>query len=130
MADSEKVHLDDLVVLDMLKITLIISGETCKEVNSTSFNLKQEVFIRRDEDWPEESWYFIGKMDLTLVEIKDELWRLIFTPCLEVDWSMISVSVGVRWLVQLSLKCEDTFSHLIVGVWEMKEWHYLIHVRW
>ena len=31
-------------------ITVIISIETCKEVNSTSFNLKQEVFIRRDED--------------------------------------------------------------------------------
>ena len=33
-----------------VRITLITSSETCKEVNSTSFNLKQEVFIRRDED--------------------------------------------------------------------------------
>ena len=31
-------------------ITLIVSIETYKEVNSISFNLKQEVFIRRDED--------------------------------------------------------------------------------
>ena len=37
--------------------TLIISIETCKEVTSTSFNLIQEAFIRRDEDWPEEGWY-------------------------------------------------------------------------
>ena len=28
-----------------------------KKFNSTSFNLKQEAFIRRDEDWPEEGWY-------------------------------------------------------------------------
>ena len=28
----KKVHLDDLVVLEMLKFALIISGETCKEV--------------------------------------------------------------------------------------------------
>ena len=53
----EKVHLHDLVVLDTLKVALIISGETCKEVFSTSFNLKQEVFLRRDEDSPEEGWY-------------------------------------------------------------------------
>ena len=33
-----------------VRITLIVSIETYKEVNSTSFNLKQEVFIRRDED--------------------------------------------------------------------------------
>ena len=37
--------------------SLIVSIETCKEVNSTSFNLKQEVFIRRDEERPEEGWY-------------------------------------------------------------------------
>ena len=43
---------------------------------------------------------------------QDELWILIFTPPLEVNWSVISVSVGVRWLLQLSLKCDDTFSHL------------------
>ena len=43
--------------LDYVEITLTVSSETCKNVNSTSFNLKQEVFIRRDEDWPEEGWY-------------------------------------------------------------------------
>ena len=42
----------------------------------------------------------------------DELWSLMFTPPLEVDWSVISATVGVRWLLQLSLKCEGTFSHL------------------
>ena len=41
-----------------ISFSLIISIETCKEVyNSTSFNLKQEVFIRRDEERPEEGWY-------------------------------------------------------------------------
>ena len=40
--------------------SLIISIETFKEVNSTSFNLKQEVFIRRDEERPEEGWYLWG----------------------------------------------------------------------
>ena len=42
-------------------ITVIVSIETCKEVNSTSFNLKQEVSIRRDEDWPEEGWFIYRK---------------------------------------------------------------------
>ena len=37
----------------------------------------------------------MGKWDLTLVLIKDELWRLIFTPLLAVDWSVISVMCGV-----------------------------------
>ena len=48
------------------------------------------------------------EMDLTLVKIKDELWSLIFTPCLEVDWSVISV-MG---------KCEVTFA-IKSDVW----WH-------
>ena len=33
-----------------VRITLIVSIETCKEVTSTSFNLIQEAFIRKDED--------------------------------------------------------------------------------
>ena len=32
-----------------VEITLIVSSETYKKFNSTSFNLKWEVFIRRDE---------------------------------------------------------------------------------
>ena len=59
--------------------------------------------------------------------IKDELWRLIFTPLVEVDWSVISVILDVRRLVQLSLTCVSVFSHLC-GVWRWKEWHYSIHV--
>ena len=60
----------------MLKITLIISSETCKEVNSSSFNLKQEDFIRRDKDWPEEGWYIYKEMYLTLG--KDQRWTVKF----------------------------------------------------
>ena len=48
----------------MQKITLIVSTETYKEVNSTSFNLKQEVFVRRDKDSPEEGCIYSEK-DLT-----------------------------------------------------------------
>ena len=43
-------------------------------------------------------------MGLTLGKIKDELWSLIFTPPIEVDWSVISVMVGMRWLLRLSLE--------------------------
>ena len=53
----ERVHLDDLDVLDMLKMLWSSVVRLAKKFNSTSFNLKQEVFIRRDEDWPEEGWY-------------------------------------------------------------------------
>ena len=45
--DIEKVRLDDLVVVDMLKITLIISSKTCKEVYSTSFNLNKGLHQER-----------------------------------------------------------------------------------
>ena len=51
--------------------SLIVSIETCKEVNSTSFNLKQEVFIRRDEERPEEGWYIYRGKDLTPIMIKE-----------------------------------------------------------
>ena len=40
---------------------LIVSIETCKEVNSTSFNLKQEVFIRRDEEKTRRGLVYIGE---------------------------------------------------------------------
>ena len=53
----EKVHLDDLDVLDTLKVLWSSVVKLAKKFNSTSFNLKQEAFIRRDEDWPEEGWY-------------------------------------------------------------------------
>ena len=74
-----------------IRSTLIVSIETCKEVASTSFNLIQEAFIRRDEELTWRGLVFVVERDLTPLVIKDELWRLIFTPLLEVDWSMISV---------------------------------------
>ena len=57
----EKVHLDDLnVYLDTLDTQVFLRSSAlklAKKSNSTSFNLKQEVFIRRDEERPEEGWY-------------------------------------------------------------------------
>ena len=58
----EKVHLDDLDVLDTLKMLWSSVVKLAKKFNSTSFNLKQEAFIRRDEDWPEEGWYLYRKL--------------------------------------------------------------------
>ena len=66
-----------------------------------------------------------GGMDLTLVLIKDELWRLIFTPLLAVDWSVISVMYGVWKAVAIKLdtcECVTTLIHTnqkdIVYHWE------------
>ena len=60
----EKVHLDDL---DLYVITFIALATSVllwssvlkltKKFNSTSFNLKQEVFIRRDEEKTWRGWY-------------------------------------------------------------------------
>ena len=53
----EKVHLDDL---DVLEICLVYSDHhkwNLQRSYLTSFNLKQEAFVRRDEDWPEEGWF-------------------------------------------------------------------------
>ena len=76
----EKIHLDDLDVLDTLKLLWLSVVKLAKKFNSTSFNLRQEVFIRRDEDWPEKGWYLLKK-EFDTWQIKDELWSLIFTPC-------------------------------------------------
>ena len=50
----EKVHLDDLDVYLVMFGTLVLLRSSAlklaKKFNSTSFNLKQEVFIRRDEE--------------------------------------------------------------------------------
>ena len=45
----EKIHLYDLDVLDTLKLLWSSLVKLAKKFNSTSFNLKREVFIRRDE---------------------------------------------------------------------------------
>ena len=90
-----------------------------KKFNSTSFNLKQEAFIRRDEDWPEEGWYLYRNWFDTL-EITRWTVNFKFTPPLEVDWSVISATVGVSWLVQLSL---EVWWHVFTPLWlifEMK----------
>ena len=59
------------------RITLIVSIETYKEVNSTSFNLKQEVFISRDEDWPEEDCIFC-KRDLPRCQVPLTIYATLF----------------------------------------------------
>ena len=53
----EKVHLDNLEVLDTLKMLWSSVVKLAKKFNSTGFNLNQEAFIRIDEDWPEKGWY-------------------------------------------------------------------------
>ena len=61
----EKVHLDDLdVYLDTLETQIFLwlsALKLAKKFNSTSFNLKQEVFIRRDEEKTRRGLVFIGK---------------------------------------------------------------------
>ena len=82
--------------------SLIISIETCKEVNSTSFNLKQEVFIRTDEEKTRRGLVYIEERTWHLLQIKEvELWKLIFTPFQAVQWSLISV-IWCGELLQLS----------------------------
>ena len=49
---------------------LQLSSDTCSNrcSNSTSFNLKQEVFIRRDEEKDLKRVIYIGEIILTLVD--------------------------------------------------------------
>ena len=87
-----------------------------KKFNSTSFNLKQEVFIRRDEEKTRRGLVFIGEWTWHLFLIKEvELWRLIFTPFQVVKWSLISV-MWCGELLQLSPTHVDMFVTLL-GRW-------------
>ena len=82
-----------------VEITLIISIETYKEVTQlVSTSNKRPSSGEMKIDLKRVGIY--REMDLTLVVIKDELWRLMFTPHMEVDWSMISVMCG----------CQETFA--------------------
>ena len=60
----QKVHLDDLdVYLDNLICTFFSDHQHWnlqRSLTQLVFNLKQEVFIRRDEERPEEGWYLWG----------------------------------------------------------------------
>ena len=62
--------------------------------------------------------------DLTLVLIKDDLWRLIFTPLWEVDWSVISVICGVWKAIAIKLddvwECVATLIHNLLGSVEIE----------
>ena len=98
-------------ILDMLDLLWTSALKLTKKF-STSFNLKQEAFIRRYEDWPEEVG-LCREMDLIPILIKDELLRLIFTPLVEADWSVISVMCGCEETCSIkSDTCEHVFSHL------------------
>ena len=60
---------------------------------------------------------------LHLFLIKDELWKLIFTPLLVVDWSVISVMCGLWKAVAIkSDTCEHvtTLIHTFWGVWRWR----------
>ena len=64
-----------------------------------------------------------GVLDLTLVLIKDELWRLIFTPLVVVDWSVISVMCGVWKAVAIkpdTCECVATPIHTFLEVWRWR----------
>ena len=118
----EKVHLDDLDVLWLSVVKL------AKKFNSTSFKLKQEAFIKRDEDWPDEGWYLYRNWFDTLEITR---WTVKFN---------IHTSFG-GWLIcdQCHCRCEVTYAiksevwwHIFTPLWlilRWKEWHYLIHVR-
>ena len=97
----EKVHLDDLVVLNTLKFTLIVSSKTCKEVKSTSFNLKQEV-LRRDEDWPEEE---ISKHPTIGVRMRHHTSDLIgkVTSHPPWHWSLINQPPSKVWILNFTV---------------------------
>ena len=64
IAPIEKVHLDNLnVYLDTLEMQSFLWSSAlklAKKFNSTSFNLKQEVFIRRDEEKTRRGLIYIG----------------------------------------------------------------------
>ena len=106
--------------LDTLKVLWSSVVKLAKKFNSTSFNLKQEAFIRGDEDWPEEGWYlyrnWIDTFEITR-------WTVNFN---------IHTSYG-GWLIcdQCHCRCEKTHAikswsvmthfHTFVINFEMKE---------
>ena len=84
----EKVHLDDLDLYVITFIALAMSVllwssvlKLTKKFNSTSFNLKQEVFIRRDEEKTWRGWYILNWT-------RTHLWKYItlFRSFLHLSW--------------------------------------------
>ena len=61
-----------------------------------------------------------GEEDLIPILIKDELWRLIFTPLWVVDWSLISVMCVVWEAVAIKAGHVNMLSHLLWGVWRWR----------
>ena len=104
--------------LDIVKMLWSSGVKLAKKFNSTSFNLKQEVFIRRDKDWPEEGWYLYRTWFDTL---KITRWTVNFN---------IHTSFG-GWLMcdQGQCRCEVAFA-IKSEVW----WHiftpWWLIVRW
>ena len=79
-----------VIVLRYDRFALTVSIETYKkfsQIVSTSNKRPSSGKMKKDQKRVD----LYRDMDLTLILIKDDLWRLIFTPHLEVDWSVISV---------------------------------------
>ena len=101
------------VCIRYVEITLIVSIDTCKEVTqlvSTSNKRSSSGEVKIDL---KKVGLYRGEMGLTLWKIKDELWSLIFTPCMEVVWSMISVMYGCEVTVAIKL---DVWRHILTPI--------------
>ena len=75
----------------MIRFALTISIETYKKFSQldwTSNKRSSSGEMKKDQKRVD----IYREMDLTPILIKDDLWRLIFMPLGEVDWSMISVT--------------------------------------
>ena len=108
---DRNIHLDTLETQIFLWLSAL---KLAKKFNSTSFNLKQEVFIRRDEERPEEGWYLWGRGRDTYF---DQRWTVkvnLHTFCgwLIDLWSVSCVECGR--LLQLSLDVW-TYYHTCCG---------------
>ena len=88
-----------VIILSYLKIALTISIETYNKFSQlVSTSNKRPSTGEMKNDQKRVGLY--GELDLTPILIKDDLWRLKFTPHCEADWSMISVT----------FRCEETHA--------------------
>ena len=82
----------------------------------TTFNLKQEAFIGRDEVWPEEGWYLWGEGLHTIRRSKMNCEVLTFTPCIE------------GWLI--NDQCLDRWEETFAMFFFRKNKLYVKHTLW
>ena len=91
-----------------IEITLIVSIETCKEVTQlVSTPNKRSPSREMKIDLKRVGLYRRDGLDT----LEDQRWTVKFNIHTSADqWSVSRV--GMRWLLQLSQMCKDTFSHL------------------